>query len=1495
MKTTFLAIMLAITLTGASISKVNAVNNRFVCNGDSLKIGLDSLPANFHWGTQTLTVKWNGIVFANDQFKRFVKPTSHTVYILEITKGIHTYKDTFNVIVRPKPVLPLFANDTSIVFGSKLRLDLNSDKLVGLHYKWNHQNNDSILSFFPASDTTCNFTVSNQHGCQVSRNYIIKVKNPIFVVVKDTLKFCNTQKVNGIIRMGHSGLDTLFKRYRVVNMQKVNSKVRSAGILSRVFKIVCNGNEDSLLLELANYDSLFNQRFVSKPGVFKHAAASHAPGYHPNEWANFAWPHALAAMRMPEAWDISKGNPAIRVAVVEDGHPNIYHEDLAGKVTFTSTPGIGMGYTPKNHTTNVAGCIAAIGDNNKGVVGAGYNIGVTGYYLPLGSGGLEWTQLEEVLNAIYLDGIKIVNFSFAGYSHNGLVQAVIDTYYDLGLIFIAGAGNANMGPRYDELYPASYNHVISVSGAATDANPSNPPVFVPDVSPDPPFSSTNLDAYSLNFNYLVHGPTGHQYNNMVDICAPSVKVKTTGAGPMDGITNDSYIENWGTSFAAPLVASVCALMSSVNPCLSNEDMEYIIKSTARPIADNTSANPWYNKLGAGFIDAKAALDMALTYGTTDLVVVQNQSITFSDVTKKYANVTVENGGTLMLDNCKLYMGPGGKILVKKGGRLVTLNSLISMSYKPGICNSASDWVGIVIEGDPTKEQGNFAFQGVANLVNTTIEYARTAVMLGDGTMGSGGGLLYATKCKFNFRNFGIFFNPYTSPTGLNNACIIKKCKFIIPLYFPTIPNILVNMQQVGIGLSGIKGLKISGCEFITDGDNYVFVIPHATYDRKAIGVSSYNSSVIVQDDKATTFPYNPQTKGSFTNLDIGVYHVGFSADQNINVNNNNFNICGVGIKLNGGTNSKIYRNDFSLTLFNTASCTDMSKETGISSYNSSGAIITENKFFNTYYLTPYDLINCNNRANKYLVGSVLNNTSNPVKLATVFSRNNFTFGMASSQFEVDNGNTLVRCNDYAHHLDAIAVYGINPGFGNCQSDRVDRLNTFTNTYAWGDVCNFNLTGNSYDYLVSIAANPKPPTSVGYYNPATSVNIKTSCLPYGTINGFPCSTQKDINPETDPRNGDVPYGNGGGMFDLFEELKIKKQLISDGAANSLEESVITGNSSNAGAVYTSLMTNSPYLSDAILNAVLSYGSYFSSTQIASILTSNSALSSNIYAAALINSRLLEDATAMESVVNAQSNTNQRQVLESEIVGLTNRYYEARTTVIDSILYMHIEDTLNNANNYYVNQIISLLENQEDEDNKYLLLPLYCSTKNTSKIATESAKFSNSIVEEKAFKDVVLFNYDVMQGLAGNTYLAANHNRILEIADDTTLYASPGANGLLEMVYGETRTRYPFTSSNVSLGKRALTVNQANSDNKSMFSLFPNPSNGQVTISFKGAINKPGSMIKIVDIAGKQVFETGIELNQIEKTIDLNNFKNGIYFVKIILADGRTFSEKLVYVK
>jgi hypothetical protein len=90
----------------------------------------------------------------------------------------------------------------------------------------------------------------------------------------------------------------------------------------------------------------------------------------------------------------------------------------------------------------------------------------------------------------------------------------------------------------------------------------------------------------------------------VDLSAPGYDVALSYAP-------GTYTTGNGTSFAAPLVAGTAALLFAINPCFTNEQIEYILKTSAVNI---DSLNPTYaGLLGAGRLNAFAAVQLAASY------------------------------------------------------------------------------------------------------------------------------------------------------------------------------------------------------------------------------------------------------------------------------------------------------------------------------------------------------------------------------------------------------------------------------------------------------------------------------------------------------------------------------------------------------------------------------------------------------------------------------------------------------------------------------------------------------------------------------------------------------------------------------------------------------------------------------------------------------------------------------------------------------------------
>ena len=167
--------------------------------------------------------------------------------------------------------------------------------------------------------------------------------------------------------------------------------------------------------------------------------------------------------------------------------------------------------------------------------------------------------------------VMILAFQLTGY--NEAVEAQITEAYEKGALLVAGAGNCGGGGEgcngiNPVMYPAALPYVLAVA-------------------------ATSQSDGHLFFS---------EYHPYVDVAAPGERIPGFGL-------KDSYGLSAGTEYAAAQAAGLAALMWSVNPTLTNDEVEGIIKSTAVDLDE--PCKDYY--LGYGRIDADAAVRAALHY------------------------------------------------------------------------------------------------------------------------------------------------------------------------------------------------------------------------------------------------------------------------------------------------------------------------------------------------------------------------------------------------------------------------------------------------------------------------------------------------------------------------------------------------------------------------------------------------------------------------------------------------------------------------------------------------------------------------------------------------------------------------------------------------------------------------------------------------------------------------------------------------------------------
>ena len=347
--------------------------------------------------------------------------------------------------------------------------------------------------------------------------------------------------------------------------------------------------------------------------------------------------------QVPEVWDSHQGE-GIHVAIVDTGI-QMGHEDLAanvesfGHLELTTRDSGSPGEDVDGHGTAVAGVVAAVGNNNLGGIGVAPLARLHSHRLLNGNPDLDDSQIASVTvygaydAAEVIDGeggpvtppntrfIDIKNNSWGWYTgpmnlgeSGPLFQDAMKTCAELGRgglgvisVWASGNGRAyyeqgNKGGLANDI------HAIAV-GALTNTGKLAP------------YSETGAHLTCV-------GPSGGGTLHLVSSdMAGLAGMNPDPEKPDIEDFNYSYTRNLqGTSFSAPVVSGVCALMLEANPNLSWRDVKEILLRSSLQV-DPRSAT-WVkrsgnqphlppikhsNLYGGGLVQAKAAVDMAKSW------------------------------------------------------------------------------------------------------------------------------------------------------------------------------------------------------------------------------------------------------------------------------------------------------------------------------------------------------------------------------------------------------------------------------------------------------------------------------------------------------------------------------------------------------------------------------------------------------------------------------------------------------------------------------------------------------------------------------------------------------------------------------------------------------------------------------------------------------------------------------------------------------------------
>ncbi len=373
----------------------------------------------------------------------------------------------------------------------------------------------------------------------------------------------------------------------------------------------------------------------------------------------------VSAINAEGAWDVTKGSPAIVVAVLDTGvRPD--HPDFAGKLLpgydFVSPddPGTNRDFSTANdgdgrdadpsdpgdwvsaaeagtgafldcgaspsswHGTQTAGLVGAATNNAIGIAGSGRDVrilpvrvlGKCGGFLSDVVAGMLWAAGLSNDPVVNPNPARVINLSLGstGPCAGTLYEAAISQVAAAGVVVAVAAGN-DFGLAVGR--PANCAGAIGVGGLRHVGSK----VAFSDVGPQ----------------ISISAPGGNCVN-LTGVCLFPMLTTTNSGTTTPGINtySDGFNESVGTSFSSPVVAGTAALMLSINPALNATQVRAQIMSTARafPVTGSEAgtvachapdANEQFecycttNTCGAGMLDARAAvLQAASTRVTTAL-------------------------------------------------------------------------------------------------------------------------------------------------------------------------------------------------------------------------------------------------------------------------------------------------------------------------------------------------------------------------------------------------------------------------------------------------------------------------------------------------------------------------------------------------------------------------------------------------------------------------------------------------------------------------------------------------------------------------------------------------------------------------------------------------------------------------------------------------------------------------------------------------------------
>jgi subtilisin family serine protease len=313
----------------------------------------------------------------------------------------------------------------------------------------------------------------------------------------------------------------------------------------------------------------------------------------------------LKKIACPTAWSTTTGSSGVTIAVLDTGvdasHPDLSAKIVPGWNIFDNNSDTRDVY---GHGTQVAGTAAASSNNGSGIASVAWGCRIMPIRISDANGYASYSTIANGITWAADHGARVANVSYAGSDSSTVASAAQYLQSKGGVVAMSAGNNGTASSAADNPY------VLTVSG--TDSN-------------DALYSWSN---------------TGRN----IDVAAPGYVTTTTRGGGYAGAA--------GTSFSAPIVAGVAALVISQNPNLSAQQVQDVIKQSA----EDLGTVGWDPSYGWGRVNAAHALGIAASGAVdTTVPVVNITAPTANAIVTGTVNVAISAGDNVGVDCVSLYV------------------------------------------------------------------------------------------------------------------------------------------------------------------------------------------------------------------------------------------------------------------------------------------------------------------------------------------------------------------------------------------------------------------------------------------------------------------------------------------------------------------------------------------------------------------------------------------------------------------------------------------------------------------------------------------------------------------------------------------------------------------------------------------------------------------------------------------------------------------------